>query len=343
MSKQRNKPDIVYVSQLAGVSPATVSRSINHPDLVSPSTRKRIDSAIRKSGYIRNRAAQAMHGKRSGTIGLIVPTVNYAIFAELVQSFNDEVSAHGFTVLLASHGYDLGSEYKVIRKLLEHRVDGVALIGLEHSQDSISLLKEQAVPCLAIWNYSATSPFSCIGADNAEAGRLAANHLVLLGHRRVGLVFPPIEGNDRARDRLEAARQTLMEADIEISDEWCGQTRYSTSQSKNVCVEILRSRRPPTAFLCGNDIIAQGAVYAAVKLGISIPSQLSIIGIGDFAGSADMEPALTTVRIPARSIGIAAGQHLSKMIADADPMHISRERLNLELMMRSTTAPPQRP
>lgn len=341
MRKQDFKENIVSVAKLAGVSPATVSRAINHPELVSPKTRKRIDSAIRKSGYIRNRAAQAIHGKRSATIGLVVPTVNYAIFAEVVQSFNDEVSAKGFTLLLASHGYDLADEYTVIRKLLEHRVDGVALIGLEHSPDSIHLLRKQQVPALSIWNYSPETEISCIGADNTEAGRLAAEHLLVLGHRRVGLVFPPTAGNDRARARLEAARSTLLDAGAEIADEWCGETPYSLSQSKRTVTRILSGRRLPTALLCGNDVIAHGAVYAALRLGISVPRDLSIIGIGDFAGSAEMEPALTTIRIPARSIGTAAAAHMIQTITDGHPEAIVRERLDVELMMRATTAPPR--
>lgn len=86
--KQTYKADIITVAQVAGVSPATVSRAMNHPDLVSPATRKKIEKAIRKTGYIRNRAAQAMYGRRSATLGLVVPTVNYSIFAELVQSLS---------------------------------------------------------------------------------------------------------------------------------------------------------------------------------------------------------------------------------------------------------------
>ncbi|WP_372800683.1 LacI family DNA-binding transcriptional regulator [Paracoccus seriniphilus] len=343
MKKNASKADIVSVAKLAGVSPATVSRAINHPDMVSPKTRKRIDTAIRNSGYIRNRAAQAMHGKRSATIGLVVPTVNYAIFADVVQSFNDEVSAHGFTLLLASHGYDLSLEYNVIRKLLEHRVDGVALIGLDHSPDSLLLLKKQQVPSLAIWNYSPESELSCIGVDNAEAGRCAAEHLLVLGHRRVGLVFPPTAENDRARTRLDAARRTLAAAGVEIAEEWCAETLYSLSQSKSVCTGILGRSSQPTALLCGNDIIAQGAVYAALRLGISVPRDLSIIGIGDFPGSSDMEPTLTTVRIPARRIGAAAARHMVTAISHGDPQAVTRMQLDVELMMRATTAPPRQP
>ncbi|APE45605.1 transcriptional regulator (plasmid) [Sulfitobacter alexandrii] len=338
--KQSDKVDIVYVAKVAGVSPATVSRAINHPELVSPATRKKIDSAIRKSGYIRNRAAQAIHGRRSATIGFVVPTLNYAIFAEVVQSFNDEASTHGFTLLLASHGYDLDAEYQVMRKLLEHRVDGLALIGFDHSADSMRLIEEQRVPLLSVWNYDADSRMSCVGADNAEAGRRAAEHLLRLGHRHIGLVFPPTAGNDRAQARLAAVEKTLADAGVTVPDAWRGQTLYSVSRSKAVCGEILSGDERPTALLCGNDIIAYGAVYAAIRLGLSIPGDLSIIGIGDFTGSADMEPALTTVRIPARTIGTTAARHLVKAIADREGTGLVRERLDLELIMRDTTAPP---
>ncbi len=340
MRKQSDKSDIVSVARLAGVSPATVSRVMNHPDMVHPATRKKVDSAIRKSGYIRNRAAQAMHGRRSATIGLVVPTVDYSIFAEVVQAFNDAVSEQGFTVLLASHGYDLAVEYAVIRKLLEHRVDGVALIGLDHREDSLRLLGKQEVPSLAIWNYHDEAPFSCIGADNAEAGRVAAAHLAILGHRRIGLVFPPLNDNDRARARYDAARAVLTAAGAVVAEEWCAETPYSLSHSKRVCAALLSAASRPTALLCGNDIIAHGAVFAAQRLGQSVPRDISIIGIGDFQGSAEMEPALSTVRIPARRIGAAAGQHMVEAIALADPARITRRRFDVELIMRATTAPP---
>ena len=128
------KADIVAVARDANVSISTVSRTFNHPELVKPATRKKIDRAVRRLGYIRNRAAQTMHGIRSGTIGVVVPTIDHTIFAEVIQAFSDAVDEQGFTILLASHGYDLEREYGILRKFLEHRVDGVALIGFDHSE-----------------------------------------------------------------------------------------------------------------------------------------------------------------------------------------------------------------
>jgi len=188
------KADIVAVAKAAKVSISTVSRSYNHPELVKLATRKKIDAAVRKLGYIRNRAAQTMHGIRSGTIGLIVPTIDHAIFAEVVQAFSDAVDAQGFTILVASHGYDLEREYAVMRKFLEHRVGGIALIVQEHSEETYQLLESQSIPALTIWNYDEESRVSCVGADNKSAGHAAATHVVALGHRDVGFVFPPRHG-----------------------------------------------------------------------------------------------------------------------------------------------------
>ena len=339
MKKQSYKVDIISVAKAAGVSAATVSRTMNHPDLVNPATRKKVERAVAKTGYIRNRAAQAMHGRRSATLGLVVPTVNYSIFAELVQSFNDAVSDLGFTLLLATHGYDLKAEYQVLRKLLEHRVDGIALIGLDHSDDTYQLMASQDVPVVAVWSYSEASQISCIGSDNREAGRIAAEHLLSLGHRRIGFIFPPTDENDRARSRLEAAKDTVKNAGIDIPDTCIVQSLYSIAQSKAACLDLLGQQHGLTALMCGNDIIAQGAISGAMQLGLRIPQDLSIIGIGDFAGSADMYPALTTVNIPAQEIGARAGRHLVERIADFKADEIVRIKIEVALNLRATTAP----
>lgn len=337
MKKQSHKIDIISVAKAAGVSAATVSRVMNHPNLVNPTTIKKVERVIRKTGYVRNRAAQTIHGRRSATLGLVVPTVNYSIFAELVQSFNDTVTDLGFTLLLATHGYDLRAEYQVLRKLLEHRVDGIALIGLDHSNDTYQLLISRDVPVVAAWSFSETSRISCIGSDNREAGSHAAKHLLSFGHRRVGLVFPPTQENDRARDRLEAVEFELHEAGIEIPDAWRVRSPYSVAHAKSVCCELLSKYKGITGLICGNDIIAQGAVSSAMQLGLRIPEDLSIVGIGDFAGSADMFPALSTVQIPAQQIGIQAGKYLVESIANSDASAILRSKMEVSLKPRATT------
>ena len=329
------KVDIYTVAQHAKVSISTVSRSFNHPEQVNPATRKKIDAAVRKTGYIRNRAAQTMHGIRSGTIGLIVPTIDHTIFAELVQAFSDAVDAQGFTILVATHGYDLGREYAIAQKFLEHRVDGVALIGLDHSQETFHLLESQATPEMTIWNYDDASRLNCVGADNRAAGETAAQHLIDLKHRDIGILLPPVDDNDRARSRLEGALSMLEAAGQPLHAKWRVETPFSIAEAKTATLELLRRDHRPTALLCGNDVLTQGAIYAAFSLGLRVPDDLSIIGIGDFKGSREMEPSLTTIRLPARRIGQLAGVQLAHAIIHKDQTQ-TRLCCDIELAVRAT-------
>jgi len=336
MADKRDKnADIVAVANQAGVSISTVSRSFNHPHLVKPATRKKIDRAIRKLGYIRNRAAQTMHGIRSGTIGLVVPTIDNAIFAEVIQAFTDAVDAHGFTILVATHNYSLEREYAVLRKLLEHRVDGVALIGLDHNEDTFGLIEHQNIPAITIWNYDPTARLSCVGADNHEAGRLAAQHLMSLGHRDIAMVFPPLHGNDRAQARFDGAQSVLNVTDDSNLQPRTTEARYSISDGKEAVIEMFSNVPRPTALLCGNDILATGAIHAARKLGLEIPKDLSVIGIGDFKGSKEMEPALTTIGFPAHDIGKIAGDRLAHSIM-TETRDINRIKCPIRLELRDT-------
>ncbi len=334
------KVDIVAVAKSAGVSPSTVSRSFNHPALVSPATRKRINRAVERLGYIRNRAAQSMHGRRSGTIGLIVPTIDHAIFAEMIQSFSEAIDRAGFTLLIASHSYDLDREYAMMRKLMEHRVDGIAVVGLERAEASMRLLEQQGIPAMALWNYAPDAALPCVGADNREAGRLAVEHLLGLGHRDIGLIFPPPDGNDRASTRLAGACDGLLAAGIPLNEEWQWEVPYSISQAKELAQGLLRRDHRPTALLCGNDVIAQGVIYGAQGCGLVVPDDVSVIGIGDFKGSGEIEPGLTTIRIPARDIGEIGGERFTALITGAKDVTTEehfRISCPLECILRGTT------
>ncbi|MDJ0640971.1 MAG: LacI family DNA-binding transcriptional regulator [Paracoccaceae bacterium] len=334
------KVDIISVAKAARVSPSTVSRSFNHPDLVKPATRKKIDAAVRRLGYIRNRAAQTIHGIRSGTIGLIVPTIDQAIFAELVQSFSEAIEDLGFTILLASHGYSLEREYALARKMLEHRVDGLALIGIEHSGDTYELLSQQGVPAILLWNYAADAPLPSVGSDNFRAGYLIGAHVAELGHRDIAAIFPPLDGNDRASRRMAGVTEALRAHGLGIPEKWQLETPYSVGAAKEAAENFARSTPRPTAIICGNDVLAWGALHALSKNGIATPDDMTVTGIGDFNGSKDFEPPLTTVRIPARKIGARGAHAIVRLITSDDPPEQSA-LLPPELVVRQTSAAPR--
>ncbi len=335
MKRQRTRkgaPGIVEVAYRAGVSPATVSRFFNTPDVVKPDTKKRIEAAAADLGYIRDRMAGTLHNRFSGTIGLIVPTIDNAIFAELIEAFSAQLQHHDRTMLIASHGYDLSLEVAIIRSLLERRIDGVAVIGTQHETASLEMLATRNVPVLAAWNYRPDSPIPCVGADNMDAGYRVTHYLTERGYSDIALLFPPVAANDRAHDRLAGALKALQLGIHDLPASRFIETTYDIGAAKRAVVELLQTDRPE-ALVCGNDIIAQGAVYACQSLEMRIPNDIAIIGIGDFRGSAHMEPALTTCRLPAREIGRIAAEKLSTgvpMVRGGGPEHVLVEAMLVE-------------
>ncbi|MGB0927707.1 MAG: LacI family DNA-binding transcriptional regulator [Pikeienuella sp.] len=330
-------PDITDVARAAGVSAATVSRAFNHPELLRPDTRERIMRAVEATGYIRNRAAQAIHGRRSGTIGLIVPTIDNSIFSNLIQSFSESLQAQGFTLLIATHGYDLPSEYALLRNFLEHRVDGVALVGLAHEDRTYDLLASRGTSVVTMWNYSETSRISCVGADNYHVGRLAAEHVLALGHRRIALMFPPVTGNDRAEERLRGVTDTLAMANATPPAHWRPEVKYGIKISREQGIHLLAGADMPTAIIAGNDIVARGAASAASHLGLRIPDDISIMGIGDFSGSAEWSPPLSTVQIDAHDVGAEGAATLMETINGDPASPIVRVLTDARVVPRQST------
>jgi LacI family transcriptional regulator len=336
---KRTAPGIVQVARAAGVSPATVSRFYNSPSVVRAPTRERIERAATELGYIRNRAAGALQNRRSGAVGLIVPTIDNAIFAEVTQAFATRLRASERTLLIAAHGYDLTVEVELLRSLLEHRVDGVALVGFDHDAEIFKMLNGQGTAFLSMWNYRAESDIPCIGTENDQAGRTAARHLLELGHRDIALMFPDVDINDRARDRMNAVRDEAEKAGIDIPDHRIIDCSYNITEAKEKVQAVFEASNAPTALICGNDIIAHGAIYAGQALGLDLPRDLSIVGIGDFKGSAEIEPGLTTVRLPAKRIGRGAADMIAALIDGRLP-EPPRVLIPSKLMLRNSTCAP---
>ena len=333
----KGAPGIVDVAARAKVSPATVSRFFNAPDVVRPDTRKRIQTAATEMGYIRDRMAGAMHNRFSGSIGLVVPTINNTIFSELIEAFSNRLLEHDRTMLVASHNYDLTLEVSIIRSLLERRIDGVALVGQDHMDTAIEMLQVRSVPVVALWGYDNKPSIPFVGADNSLAGYKVTKHVIEEGHTDIVFLFPDTHSNDRARARKNGAIKAMSEAKIDYDKNKHVTCPYDVTESKLIAKRILNNSRP-SAVVCGNDVIAQGVIYAAQELGIPIPGRLSVAGIGDFKGAADIVPSLTTVRLPANRIGRIAADTLVRMSEFDEPCGVTNQVIETELIVRQSTA-----
>lgn len=326
------------VAKLALVSTATVSRALSRPDMVRPETRKRIRHAIERLDYVSNGVARALSTRRTHTIGAIIPTLNNAIYAVSTHSLQKTLEQAGYTLLLACHEFDLAAEARMLRAFASRGVDALALVGTQHNAETRKLLPSLGLPCVFTWAIDRTRRHASVGFDNRAAGRMIAEYLLQLGHKRIGMVSGVQVGNDRARDRMRGVKAALERAGLALPSERVVQAAYSLEGGRKGLAELLRTQSV-TAVVCGNDVLAIGAIQEAQRMGLDVPGELSVTGFDDMEFATVVTPALTTVRFPIADIGVQAARHLiERLDGKAGPRCIE---LPLELAVRQSAAAPR--
>ena len=325
------------VAKLAGLSTATVSRALSRPDMVRPGTRERIHRAIEQLDYVSNGIARALTTRRTHTIGVIIPTLNNAIYAVSTHSMQKTLEQDGYTLLLACHEFDLAAETRMLRAFTSRGVDALVLVGTQHNAETRKLLLNLGLPCVFTWAIDRTRRHASVGFDNRAAGRMIAEHLLQLGHKRIGMVSGVLADNDRARDRMLGVQAALERAGLALPPERVVQATYSLESGREGLAELLRTQRV-TAVVCGNDVLAIGAIQEAQRMGLNVPGDLSVTGFDDMEFATVVTPALTTVRFPIVDIGVQAARHIiERLDGKAGPRCIE---LPLELAIRQSAAAP---
>lgn len=322
------------VARRAGVSPATVSRAISQPDLLSAATLKRVRAAAQALGYVPDGAARALASGRSMTIGAIVPTLDSTIFARFLQSLQSTLARDGYQLLVASHEMNPAAETEAVRMLLARGADGLILVGADRPRSTLDLLRTGSAPVVLTW--CGAPDFACVTVDNERAGYLAAQHLVELGHARIGMVTGRLSFNDRQRARLAGARQAMREAGHEIPDWRVNEQDLSLAGGRIGCAALLQLDTPPTAIIGTIDLLAIGCLQEARARRLTVPTDLSIVGIDDVDMSAYLTPSLTTVHIPTGRIGQMAAEMVVSLLENGEARtHVD---LPIELVVRRSTA-----
>lgn len=325
------------VAGLAGVSTATVSRYFNKPSSLRPDMRSRVESAVRELGYIRHGAARALSMRRSHAIGAIIPTVDNATRAGKVAALQKRCRERGYNLLLALSEYDLDLELQQCRNLIEAGIDGLMLEGGFHDPALYAVLEKHGIAFINTSVYDPLSPHPNIGFDNRATARRLTDHLLDLGHRVVGVIAGPRRGNDRARDRVEGVRDALHARRLDLPDELVVEHPYRVVEGRNGLRTLMGRGPRPTAIVCGNDVLAFGALIEAQALGLRVPQDLSIAGFDDLDWASQLPPGLTTMALPAREVGqIAADYLIDRLSGVAVPHAIEVE---VKLILRGSTGP----
>jgi len=338
--KTTRRPSVTLkdVARAAGVSVATVSRALNNPGRISAEITAHVQRTAKSLRYVPDRAARSLVSKHFSTMGAVVPTIDNAMFAKAMHVLQSRLNAMGYTLLLASTDYQASREASELQSLVERGVDGIVLVGGSHDAEVTRLLDETQTPYVNVWIYDEASHSPCIGFDNRAAMRRLTNHLIDLGHRRFGMIAGITEGNDRAAQRLAGMRDALAAHRIDMPAERIVERPYTIADGRSALRMLMDQRERPTAVVCGNDILAFGALCECAAHGIKVPQALSVAGFDDFELSSHLTPSLTTMHVPAVEIGQHAADYLIARLAGKPTPH--RIRLECELIVRDSTARP---
>ena len=327
------------VARAAGVSTASVSRVLNGVVPVKPILRARIEQAIAALDYAANEGARALATRRSMVLGAIIPTLGNAIFAEAVNAFEAAARAHGYTLVLSVSNYDLAEERTLVRRMIQRGVDGVLLVGNEHEPACFETLRRAGVAHVCAWTFEPDAPAPNVGFSNAAAMAGIVDHLVGLGHRRIAMLAGIIAGNDRARGRVAGVEAALRAHGLSLPPDWLVQCPYTIRDGRAAFGRLWDGGGArPTAVICGNDVIALGALLEAQARGIAVPGAVSVTGFDNLAFAREMSPALTTVDVPAEAMG--GGAALALIEAIKAGQQVQGRLLPTELLVRGTTGPP---
>lgn len=329
------------VAKLAGVSTATVSRVINSPEAVRDQTRKKVIRAMKICNYKYNALARGFATKQSNTIGLIIPNINNPVFADSTQGVQDCADKRKVQVILGNSYYQYDQEEKLVNTLREKQVDGLIITTTKLKGAVLKTLLDEDFPFVLLFSTIKGGPMSAVGVDNYRGGYRATEHLVTLGHRRIGMVAGSFSITDRSYHRWHGYRMCLRDHGISYDKELLVQTDYSLESGRDAVKKLLALKDQPSAVFCSNDYIALGAMKGARELGLNLPSDLSIVGFDDMQTASYLVPALTTIRQPAYEIGEIATELLfQRMETPTKPV---QRMLESSLIIReSTTAPAYR-
>ena len=328
---------IVEVSRQARVSVATVSRVLNTPDTVKPSTRDRVLEAIKALGYIPNGAAQALGAGRSYGIGVLVGDLASPYFGLMLKGIEKTVRLAGLHVLISNGDFLAATEQEAMTFLRQRRPEAVIVQVSGTSDETLLDWASRGLPLVVFGRRVGGLEACCVYLDNERGGYLATQTLLQAGHRQIAHISGPLHHPD-SRDRLTGYWQALGHAGVPYSDHLVVTSDFTEEGGCLATLQLLERQRPFTALFVGNDQMAAGALQALTTAGLRVPQDVSLIGYDDVVFTRYFTPALTTIRQPLEDMGHSAARlALSVLGYDQGTVQLCFEP---ELVPRQSVAPP---
>ena len=308
-SRATGRVTLADVAQAAGVSPITVSRALRGERAVDPLLVERVRAAASALGYVPDPAARALASQRSSHVTVLIPMLSNALFVDLFEAVQRSLRPAGYQTLMGVTHYDADEEEQLLREQLLQRPAGLLVTGLARSDAARALIARSGVPCVHLMEMSDAPGVYSVGFSQARAGAEMTRHLLARGRKRIAFVAAQLDA--RTLQRLEGWRGELLAAGVyDPALEWRDAAPSSMALGAQLFERIVREQPDVDAVFFCNDDLAQGALLAALRLGVAVPGRVAVAGFNDLTGSDQMLPPLTTVRTPRSQIGQAAARML---------------------------------
>jgi LacI family transcriptional regulator len=329
------RPTIIDVARLAGVSKTTVARVVGgQDDLVREATRERVLKAVAELGYERNAVAASLRSTKTFMIALCIPDITNPFWPEVARGVQDAIEAGGYATVTVNSDWSALREETYLRMVRRNRFDGLIINPMSADSRTLASLN---IPVVILGSGHNFLEFDSVGSDTEAAARDALDQLLALGHRRIALIAGRSQRR-KAFARLDSYRLFHQRHGLPLDEALVIESDFTDQAGFEAMGRLLEMNNPPTAVFAGNDILAIGALKAAQAMQRSVPDEISIIGMDDIYAAALTSPALTTVAKPKYEIGTTAAQLLLERMNGRASGAAKHLKLPCHVVQRASTA-----
>ncbi|HXS11304.1 MAG TPA: LacI family DNA-binding transcriptional regulator [Acidobacteriaceae bacterium] len=343
MAKKKNdnstRVDIHTVAARARVSIATVSRTINHVPSVDPVLASRVWKAVADLKYLPNTQARGLVSGKSRLLGLIVSEITNPFFPELIHEFEQVAVGRHYEILIGSTSHDPRQMERCVRRMLERKVDGVAVMTFGSDEFFIERFEAAQISTVFIDSLPSRPADSALHVDYRAGIYEGVQHLAVLGHRDIGFISGPLQLRS-SQARKKALLQCLRSTGLAINPSWIIEGDHTLDGGRNAMQKLLRLKKRPTAVICSNDMTAIGVQHALFEASLKVPNDLSLIGFDDIHLAEYTIPPLTTVRMSCNDLAQRAVEILLANLLPAGERPRVENRIGTRLIVRQTTGLP---
>jgi LacI family transcriptional regulator len=322
-----------------GISLVTVSKALrDHPD-ISKKTKERVRAKVKELNYRPNLAARSLVTGRSSLIGFVVPDLLHPFFAEVAKGLSAVLRERGYFLVLSSSEEDPALEEMEIEQMLAHRLDALVVATCQRTPDSLRRVQQGETPLILLDRYFEGFDAHFVGSDDYSAGKIATEHLLAIGCKRIAHIQGP--NNSPGNRRMKGFLDTLRRHSISVPPEYIVNAGHADVEGDLHGAEALKTlvglKRPPDGIFCFNDVIATGVIEQAVAQGIDVPHELAVIGCGNLHFDKLIRVPLSSVDQRSHEIGRRAGKLILDLVAEDGPSETRKIVLQASLAQRAST------